>query len=250
MLIHLDPAAVADAVGGGGTSAQSRRCCENLLRAHHEGHHVVSIAPEDVARFARILPHLSETARNVLDRLLATALEIEGLRDRLTCYLEAGISAAHDGSVHPRADGGQIILVHLHYFERSVHVLPAVLLGENGVDADFYRALGRLALATQGWGNIQLACHTQGAGGSQFAAEFTRLAERGQIILAIADSDQMSHDGAVGSTWNGLRKVQEGRPGFQRARVLHVRGQRTWSRSTPIGPYSSITTTARPISPC
>lgn len=63
----------------------------------------------------------------------------------------------------------------------------------------------------------------RGAGGSTFAPEYQSLAERGRILLAVADSDQRHPKGGVGGTLHKLKGEAAARPSYQRARSLPTR---------------------------
>lgn len=225
MLIHLDASAIADLTGDGPTSGRSLRCLEHLLLAHRDGLHLVSMDPEDARRLQRseAFEKMSGEERGTLDRIRATAAELQGLRDELVCSMVLGLGAEFDGRVVKLPGGRTSIQASLHCFDTFMRAGATVLLCENATDSDFYLALGRLLLALRQWRNLKLVCEPRGGGGSQVGEEFARIAELGRIVLAIADGDQKCPGGGRGSTARGLLEAARGRPGFQHAHVLDAR---------------------------
>ncbi|MGK3963484.1 hypothetical protein WMF38_04760 [Sorangium sp. So ce118] len=223
MLIYLDPSAIADAIGDGSTAEKSCECIELLLRIHREGQHIVAIAPEDIEAFAPIFSRLSRRERSTLERIRGTSLELLSLKNRLYWYIELGVGAQFDGKEHPESSGSHVIRASLHHFDKSTRAIRAVLLGENLVDVDFYAEMAQLLLAVRNVRQLRLQVERRGAGGSTLAPEFTRIADDGRIVLAIADSDRRYPKGPPGGTWSELEKKAQGRPAFQRARDVHGR---------------------------
>ena len=67
MLLHLDESAVADAISDSATALGSHAAIENLLLAHFEGNHVVSLRPEDVDALLDAPLDWSPRARRALE---------------------------------------------------------------------------------------------------------------------------------------------------------------------------------------
>ncbi len=225
MLIHLHPSAITDVTGECPTSGRSLRCLEHLLLAHRDGLHLVSMDPEDARRLQRsgAFEKMSGEERGTLDRIRATAAELQGLRDELACSMVLGVGVEFDGRVVDLPEGRASIQASLHHFDTIMRAAATVLLCENGTDSDFYLALGRLLLAVRRWRSLRLVCEPRGGGGSQLGEELARIAELGRIVLAIADGDQRCPGGARGSTARGLMEAARGRPAFQHAHVLDAR---------------------------
>ncbi|WP_437947921.1 hypothetical protein WME98_45515 [Sorangium sp. So ce296] len=223
MLIYLDRSAIADAIGGGATAEKSCECIELLLRMHREGLHIVAIAPEHIEAFAPMFPRLSRRERSTLERIRGTSLELLSLKNRLDWYIELGVGTLFDGKEQPVGSGSHVIRASLHHFDRSTRAIRAVLLGENLIDVDLYAEMAQLLLAVRNLRKLRLQVERRGAGGSTLAPEFTRIADDGRIVLAIADSDRRYPDGPPGGTWSELEKKAQGRPAFQRAREVHGR---------------------------
>ena len=226
MLIHLHASAVA-AAATGETAERSADCLDLLLRMHHEGHHLISVAPEDVARFTSLRSHLSRRAKSALLHVQAKAAEILRIRASVRWHLELGVGDAFDGGAHPRLGGAWVIRAPLHHFDRTTRAGRSVLMGENLTDVSFYIELGYLALAARTWRNIVLHYEQVPGGGSTFASLFEHHAGEERILLAIADSDRKQPEGPPGSTWRELEKRSkkdgQERRGYQRARAIHTR---------------------------
>lgn len=227
MLIHVHRSGLADAARGGEPSRKSFECIELLLQMHHEGHHIVSLDLEAPLALTPIRPRLSGRAKSALDHVRRKALEIEGLRRRLSFHIELGLGDAFDGKAHPMARGGCAIRAPLHHFDRSSRADQSVLLGENLTDTAFYIELATLRMADRAWHNHVIRYEETPGGGSTMASLFEKRADAGRIILAIADSDREAPDAAPGGTWwelqKKLRKDGDDRPAYQRAKEVHVR---------------------------
>lgn len=227
MLVHLDASAIRDAIGAGETAARSQQCIDTLLLLHHEGHHLLSVTPEEIGKLVHLAPKLSPRARGALRRIESDALQILGLRSRLRWHLELGVGPAYDGRAHARVDARRVIRGALHDFDRVTRAGRATLMGENLTDIDFFVELARLALSLGRQGRITTSYEKVPGGGSTFAPLFADRADEGRILLAIADSDRQEPGGSAGETWRELekklKKDGQDRPHYQRARCLPVR---------------------------
>jgi hypothetical protein len=205
MLVHFHSSAVNAAVAGE-TTEPSAECLDLFLRMHHEGHHLISVAPADLPRLASLRSRLSRRANSALLRIQEKAF---------------------DGRAHPSPGDAWVIRAPLHHFDRITRASRSILMGENLTDVSFYVELGYLALAARSWRNIALRYERVTGGGSSFAQVFEHQAGEERIILAIADSDRKQPGGPPGSTWRELEKrskqeAQERRR-YQRARETHTR---------------------------
>lgn len=223
MLIHIDRSAATDALSGSATGRRTHTSIENLLVAHFEGNHVVSLLPEDAATLREVSPVWSDRARRALDHADENYAQIAGLRADLPWSLEVGLGAGFDGEARVAPGDTRIIRASLHTFEKSHTVSCAALLGENATDADFFREIGLLLRAERRWGAVEMVHDTRGGGGSTMAPEYDRLAEKGHIVLAVADTDMRHPTGGEGGTYHKLRLKAERRPSYQRARPLPTR---------------------------
>ncbi len=223
MLIHVATSAIADATSASATARKSTECIDHLLCAHHECAHIVRIAPEDIDRLLKGSPRLSPDAFAVLQRIAATAMELEGLQADLAWHLELGVGHAFDGQFLPRSGGGQVIRANLHHFHPRQCVQKTVLLAEHVTDANLYFRIAEIFIVAGGLGDLRLSAERHGGGGSGFAGEYVVYADEGRIILAIADGDQRYPNGPHGKTWKGLDSVAREHPAFQRARTIGVR---------------------------
>lgn len=223
MLIHLDSAAAADAISGSATAARSRAAIENLLLAHFEGNHVVSMLPEDAAALRMATPPWSERARRALDHIDEAYAQIAGLRADAPWALELGLEPSFDGKIHDLPGGAKVLRAQLHHFDKTHQASCAVLLGENSADADFLCQIGLMRRAERGWEAVDMVHEARGTGGSTFAPEYRQLADRGRILLAVADSDKRHPKGGHGGTYKKLEAEARGRPAYQRARCLPTR---------------------------
>lgn len=223
MLIHVATSAIVDATSASATARQSMECIDHLLCAHHECVHIVRIAPEDIELLLQGSPRLSPDAFAVLQRISATAMELEGLQAELSWHLEVGIGPEYSGERWPRSGGGNVIRANLHHFYPRQCAQKTVLLAEHVTDAKLYLRIAEIFLMSDALGDLRLSAERHGAGGSGFAGEFVVYADEGRIILAIADGDQPYPKGPYGKTWRGLDSVAKERPAFQRARTLGVR---------------------------
>ena|GEM_PF-5738537 len=223
MLIHIDSAAAADAISASATAARSRAAIENLLLAHFEGNHVVSILPEDAATLRMATPPWSQRACRALDHIDESYAQIAGLRADAPWALELGVEARFDGKIHDLPSGSKVLRAPLHHFEKTHQASCSLLLGENVADADFLRQLGLMRRAERGWEAVGMIHEAHGTGGSTFAPEYRQLADRGRILLAIADSDKRHPKGGHGGTFTKLEAEARERPAYQRARCLPTR---------------------------
>lgn len=224
MLIHLDSSAISGTLEGPEAN-RALDCLQDLLRAHHKGHHFLSIEPQDTERLARspgVWNQLSRDHKNTLERIRATAPEIEGVRNQLSHHLVLGLGAEFDGRSHQSPNDRTILWASLLHFH-GITTERAVLLCENMTDALFFREVAELLRASSRGSELVLAHDIRGAGGSQIAREAAPIAEEGKILLAIADSDQPCPGGAIGSTANDLSRVMRDRPAFQQHVVLPAR---------------------------
>lgn len=100
MLIHLDGSAAADATSDSPTASRSHACIENLLLAHFEGNHVVSLLPGDAALLRDASPGWSGRARRGLDHIDENYAQIAGLRADIPWSIELGVGPELDGKAH------------------------------------------------------------------------------------------------------------------------------------------------------
>jgi hypothetical protein len=237
MLIHLDGSAAADALSGGASAERSHACIENLLLAHFDGSHVVSLLPADATtlRAAAWAPR----ARRALEHIDELYAQIAGLREELSWSLELGIGPGFDGSAHATAGGKKVIRAPLHGFDKLYTVTCTALLGENMADAGLFRELGLMKRAVRHWEGVEMNHERRGTGGSTFAPEFVQLADQGRILLAIADADKRHPGSGVGDTYRRLQAVAQERHAYQRARPLPTR---TAEALVPLAVYREVFT--------
>lgn len=222
MLIHLHASCAADVVSGSASSARSRSAVENLLVAHFDGNHVVSIAPSEAQTLRDAAPW-SARARRALEHIDESYPQIAGLREDLPWSIEVGLGADFDGSAQPISGARRIVRASLAAFERYATTVRSSMLGENATDADLFVELALSMLAARRWDALQITFDARGGGGRTIGVEFARLAENGQIILAVADTDVRHPGGREGDTYLALRQSAAGRPEYQRARPLPAR---------------------------
>jgi len=236
MFIHLDSSAIS-AVIDGPDAGRSFACIQDLLRAHHKGHHFLSLDPGDTERLAlsTAWARLSGDHRECLERIRATALEIESIRNALSHHLVLGVGDGFDGRAIERSDGSTVLQASLLRFE-GVAAERAVLLCENMTDADFYRAVAEILRAYRK-SEIALCHDPRGGSGSQIDVAAVHVADEGKILLAIADSDQSSATSARGPTGANLERVMRGRPSYQHAHVLPAREA---ENLVPLGAYKRV----------
>lgn len=113
MLIHLDGSAVVDARSG---NARSHACIENLLLAHFEGNHILSLVPQDATTLRAV--RWSDRAQRALDHADDNYSQIAGLREDISWSLELGLGPLFDDKAHEAASGRKVIRGCLHSFER------------------------------------------------------------------------------------------------------------------------------------
>jgi hypothetical protein len=111
----------------------------------------------------------------------------------------------------------------IHRFEKVHTTACSALLGENLTDAELFRELGLMLRAVRHWEAVEMIHEPQGTGGSTFAPAYKQVADRGKILLAIADTDRRHPTSGVGETYRKLEAEASGRPPYQRARALHTR---------------------------
>lgn len=221
MLIHLDSSAVADATSRSATAGRSRSCIENLLLAHFEGNHVVSLLPSDAAALHAV--SFSDRARRALDHIEENYPQIAGLRGEISWSLGLGLGPVFEAGDVEITDGKAALQGPLHRFERVHTTVCSALLGENVTDAELFRELGFMRRAARRWDAVEMVHEARGAGGSTFAQEFGLVADRGHILLAVADADHRHPASGVGETYRKLSSEASVRPAYQRARALHTR---------------------------
>ncbi len=223
MLIHLDSTAADDAVSNTATTARSHAAIENLLLAHFEGYHVISLLPEDAARLCMASLSWSARARRALEHIEESYAQIAGLRADVPWALELGLGPSFDSTIHDPSSGGKVLRAPLLHFEKSHQAACAMLLGENMADADLLREIGLMMREHRRWEHIKMSYDARGAGGSTLAQEYKQVADRGRIVLAFADSDKGHPKAGFGETYSQLDDEARGRPAYQRARPLPTR---------------------------
>lgn len=237
MLIHLDGSAAADAVSSSATAAHSRACIQNLLLAHFEGNHVVSLMPSDAALLREVPSSWSELARRALDHVDENYAQIAGLREDVSWSMELGIGPSFDGKAHDVGDGKKILRAPLHAFQKVHATACSALLGENDTDAAFFQHLGLMRKGERRWDGLEMIHHLHGTGGSTFAQSFRSFADQGRVILAVVDTDKRHPQDEGGGTYANLRQEAEGRPDYQRARPIPAR---TAEGLIPMGVYREV----------
>lgn len=223
MLIHLDGSAAADAASSSATAACSRACIENLLLAHFEGNHVVSLTPSDAAILRAVSPPWSERARRALDHVDENFAQIAGLRADIIWSLELGVGPSFDGKAYATSDGRRILRAPLHNFQKAHSTSCSALLGENATDAGLFQQLGLMRQAERRWDALEMVHHPHGAGGSTYATTYRSFADQGRIVLAIADTDMRHPTDRGGGTYKNLRDEANDRPEYQRTRPTPTR---------------------------
>jgi hypothetical protein len=223
VLIHLDGSGAADTISGSATAGRSHACIENLLLAHFEGNHVVSLLPPDAATLRTASPAWSDRAQRALDHIDESYPQIAGLRADVPWSLDLGIGPGFDGKAHDSPGGHKVVRAALHAFERSRTASSAALLGENATDADFFQQIGLLRRAERRWDGVEMVHEARGTGGSTLAPEYERLAAGGNVLLAVADSDMRHPGDGGGGTFHRLQASATQRPDYQRARSLPAR---------------------------
>lgn len=234
MLIHVDSSAAADAASESATSARSRACIENLLLAHFEGNHVISLLPGDAAALRLVASPWSARAQRALEHIDENYAQVAGLREDISWSLELGLGPSFDGKAYGAASGRNVLRAPLPHFERFHTASRSLLLGENKTDAELFFELGMMRRADLGWEGVEIGHEIRGAGGSTLAPEYKQLADQGRILLAIADSDRRHDRGGFGGTYSKLAAEAQARPAYQRARPLHTR---TGEGLVPISVY-------------
>lgn len=239
MLIHIDESAVADVASGSGTAELSHTCIENLLLAHFEGDHVISLRPDHIDALCRAPSGWSARVRRALGHIDDNYAQIAGLRNDVPWSIELGIGAIFDGVVHEIVGGTRVIRATLHAFDRLQKAACATLLGENRTDADLFVQLGLMMRALRGWEGTAMVHAPRGGGGDTTANEHQGMADEGRILLTVADTDQRYPKCPVGGTYHKLENAARGRPAYQRARSLPVR---TAEGLVPLGVYREVLT--------
>jgi hypothetical protein len=236
VLIHVDGSAVADAISASTTAERSHACIENLLLAHFDGDHVVSLSPDDAGLLAQAGAGWSPRARRAIEHIDQTYPQIAGLREDVRWSMELGLGLGFDGCAHAVAGGRWVIRAHLHALYRAP---CAALLGENQTDAKLFRQLGLAMRAVRGWENVAMVLALHGGGGDTTVREFQAIADRGTLLLAVADTDQSHPGSAVGGTYRKLADAARERPAHQRVRPLPVR---TAEALVPLDVYREVLT--------
>jgi len=237
VLLHLDESAVADAISDSATALGSHAAIENLLLAHFEGNHVVSLRPEDVDALLDAPLDWSPRARRALEHIDENYAQISGLRGDIAWSIELGVGPAFTGAAHDVGGGRRVIRASLGAFDRMQTAVCAALLGENRTDAGLFVELGLMMRAVRRWENINMVHDTRGGGGDTTAIEFQGMADRGRVVLAVADTDQRHPASGIGGTYGKLAAAARGRPAYQRARPLHVR---TAEGLVPLAVYREV----------
>ncbi len=239
MLIHLDASAVAGATSGGAGADRSHASIENLLLAHFEGDHVVSLLPDHAGLLRGAAAGWSRRARRALDHADESYAQIAGLRREIPWSIELGIGPGFDGTVREVAGGRSVIRASLYAFERVQAAARAALLGENATDADLFVQLGLMMRAARRWAGIALVHEPRGGGGDTTAAAFDGMAGAGRILLAVGDTDMRHPGSGAGGTFRKLEAAARDRPAYQRARRLPAR---TAEGIVPLAVYRDVLT--------
>lgn len=239
MLIHIDESAVADAASGSHTAELSHGCIENLLLAHFEGDHVISLRPDPADTLRRAQLDWSARARRALNHIDDNYAQIAGLHNDVPWSIELGIGVSFDGAAHEVATGKRVIRARLHAFDRVQKVACAVLLGENRTDADLFVQLGFMMRAVRHWEGTAMVHAPRGGGGDTTAKEHQGIVDEARILLTVVDTDQRHPKSGLGGTYRRLEDVARDHPAYQRARPLPVR---TAEGLVPLGVYREVLT--------
>jgi hypothetical protein len=108
MLIHIDGSAVTDATSKSATAGRSHTCIENLLLAHCEGNHIVSLLPEHTATLRD--PAWSPRARRALDHIEDNYSQIAGLRGDISWSLELGVGPIFEAAATESTKGKTVLV--------------------------------------------------------------------------------------------------------------------------------------------
>lgn len=232
MLVHIDSSAVVDATSTSATAGRSHACIENLLLAHFEGNHVVSLLPDDAATL--YAAPWSARARRALEDIEEKYPQIAGLRGDISWSLELGLGLTFEAAEVEARNGRTVFRAPIHRFEKVHTTACSALLGENLTDAELFREFGLMRRAARRWEGVEMVHEARGTGGSTFAQEFRLFADRGKILLAVADADRRHPVGGFGDTYRKLEDEASARPAYQRARALHTR---TVEGTVPLAVY-------------
>jgi len=201
------------------TALRAVRFLEYVAMAHREGKHIISGAPDTLAAIARA-PNLGASTSGSFRSMAARAAESNGLRRVLPFYVEVGHGNEFLNAVETTPQR-RVLRVDVDWFDDSAVVQAAVLLAENGRDAEVYLELARLLVLKNRW-NVRIQLEPRGAGGSNLAREFGAALRAKRPCLCIADSDKGCPGCKLGSTARAVRKV-DATSGIHHAVVISAR---------------------------
>lgn len=237
MLLHIDASALGEVLVESSSTAKAHECIENLLVAHFQGDHIVSIEPKGVQDLLKAHVGWSRRAQQALRHIEENYAQIEGLRAEAGWALEVGVGAVFDGKAR-QIDGERwIVCADLHAFDHTRKVMQTLLMGENMTDAHLFHELALGWLAVRNWSGVHISCEEDQGGGSTFAPVYATKADAGRILLAIADTDQSHEQGGFGETYRKLKKAADTRSAMHRVRPLPVR---TAEGLIPLGVYREV----------
>lgn len=223
MLLHIDASAIAEILAEGGSTPKSHECIENLLVAHAQGDHLVSIEPQFVHELLNAPAEWSRRAKRALRHIDENYPQIEGLRSEASWSIEVGKGTGFDGKAR-QINGQQWILrADVHAFDHTRKVMQTLLMGENMTDAHLFHELALCMRSVRKYDGLHLSCEKDQGGGSTFAQVYEVKANDGRILLAIADTDQSHPESGFGETYGKLKKAAETRFDLHRVRPLPVR---------------------------
>jgi hypothetical protein len=242
VLIHVDESGVTEALSAGELAPQSHDAIEHLLSAHCEGSHVLSLRREDTRRLLDAPLAWSRGARRALLSIHDGHPVIAGLRADIPWSMELGFGAGFEGRPpieESLGDGRTVVRARLDAFDQRRKTARCVLLGEGPNDAPLFIQIGRMMLAARVWEWLRLELTPRPGGGNTTADVFRVLADEGQIVLAVCDTDRRYPQSGVGGTYHRVDLAARGCPAYQRAQKIHVR---TAEALIPVDVYREVLT--------
>lgn len=223
MLVHIDASAIAEVLSETDSTGQAHECLENLLVAHFQGDHIVSIEPTFAEKLLHANVEWSRRAKRALRHIDENYSQIEGLRTEAGWSIEVGMGPTFNGKAQRIDSKRCVVRANLTAFAHTHNAMFTLILGENMTDAHLFCELALCMRAVRKWDGLHVQCEKDQGGGSTFAVVYEAKANAGRILLAIADTDQSHPAGGFGETYKNLKKAADEKSELHRVRSLPVR---------------------------
>lgn len=194
---------------------------ENLAQARREGRHML-FADRNTLEAIIAADHLSSRSRATYNVVYNRLAEKKSFASSL-CRIVEIVSDSY-GPIASRANGEAItIQIPIGALDSEL-VQRTLLLGENLTDMPFFDWMAKVYAHRRRMGSVQLSFDATTGGGSTTASVYSAIQSAARrLCLCVADSDQKSPNGAVGTTARMLKKVDNAERPMAELAILNAR---------------------------